>query len=132
MNIHELLQTLSDRIAGSASIKNVYGEPVTVGNRTIIPVARVTLGFGGGAGEEKGAKEGHGGGGRWSSCEPVWCARDHARGDAVHPVRRPLEDWRRDGRRASLWDDRGAVWPWRRPEARIGVTANFAAKPGSR
>jgi hypothetical protein len=33
MNIHELLQTLSDRIAGSASIKNVYGEPVTVGNR---------------------------------------------------------------------------------------------------
>src|SRR5262249_29221556 len=63
MNIHELLQTLSDRIAASASIKNVYGEPVTVGNRTVIPVARVTLGFGGGAGEEKGAKEGHGGGG---------------------------------------------------------------------
>jgi uncharacterized spore protein YtfJ len=63
MNIHELLQTLSDRIAASASIKNVYGEPVTVGNRTVIPVARVTLGFGGGAGEEKGAKESHGGGG---------------------------------------------------------------------
>src|SRR5262245_15780908 len=78
MNIHELLQTLSDRIAASAKIKNVHGEPVTVGNRTVIPVARVTLGFGGGAGEEKGAKEGHGGGGGGGvAAEALWCCGDH-------------------------------------------------------
>jgi len=63
MNIHELLQTLSDRVATRASVKNVYGEPVTVGDRTVIPVASVAFGFGGGAGEEKGVRDSHGGGG---------------------------------------------------------------------
>src|SRR5215831_17802340 len=62
MNIHELLQTLSDRVATRASVKNVYGEPVTVGDRTVIPVASVAFGFGGGAGEEKGVRDSHGGG----------------------------------------------------------------------
>jgi hypothetical protein len=35
------MQTMSDSFAGSASVKNVYGEPVTVGARTVIPMAHV-------------------------------------------------------------------------------------------
>jgi uncharacterized spore protein YtfJ len=63
MNTHEMLQSLSDKLATSASVKNVYGEPVTVGNRTIIPVACVRYGFGAGGGEKRGEQESHGGGG---------------------------------------------------------------------
>jgi uncharacterized spore protein YtfJ len=63
MHTSELLETLSERFATTASVKNVYGEPVTVGNRTVIPVACIRYGFGGGSGESRGEKEGHGGGG---------------------------------------------------------------------
>ena|SRR5712692_4602746 len=63
MNPQEFLQTISDRLANSATVKAVYGEPVAVGNRTVIPVAHICYGFGGGGGEQKGEKEGRGGGG---------------------------------------------------------------------
>jgi uncharacterized spore protein YtfJ len=61
MNVSELLQTLSDRAGATATVKNVYGEPITFGNRTVIPAARVRYGFGAGGGEERGHKEGKGG-----------------------------------------------------------------------
>jgi uncharacterized spore protein YtfJ len=35
----------------SATIKNVFGEPVQVGDKTIIPVAKLMYGFGGGSDE---------------------------------------------------------------------------------
>jgi uncharacterized spore protein YtfJ len=63
MSIHELLQTLGDRFATTASVKQIYGEPVTVGSRTVIPVARIRYGFGGGAGRKREDEEGGGGGG---------------------------------------------------------------------
>ena len=64
MNVHELIQTISDGFAGSASVKNVYGDPVTVGAKTVIPVAEVRYGFGAGGGNRKDeAGEGGGGGG---------------------------------------------------------------------
>jgi uncharacterized spore protein YtfJ len=63
MNAHELLQTMSDSFAASASVKNVYGEPVTVGNRTVIPAAQFRYGFGGGGGKKKDESDGGGGGG---------------------------------------------------------------------
>ncbi len=55
----------------SVDAHNVFGDPVTQGNRTVIPVARVTINYGFGAGsgraedEEKGPTgSGGGGGGR--------------------------------------------------------------------
>jgi uncharacterized spore protein YtfJ len=63
MNVHELLQTMSDSLAASASVKNVYGEPVTVGARTVIPMAQVRYGFGGGGGKKNESDGGGGGGG---------------------------------------------------------------------
>lgn len=58
------IQGLLEKIA--ASTKNVYGEPVTVGNRVVIPAARFRYGFGGGAGRRKSESDlpGGGGGGR--------------------------------------------------------------------
>ncbi|GAA4413956.1 spore germination protein GerW family protein [Nibrella viscosa] len=47
---HELLQTVTERMTGSASVQKVYGEPIVAGQKTIIPIARVMMGFGGGYG----------------------------------------------------------------------------------
>ena len=47
MNVKETLETLADRLQ-STSVRAVYGEPVSAEGKTIIPVARVAFGFGGG------------------------------------------------------------------------------------
>jgi uncharacterized spore protein YtfJ len=44
------LENLATRLGQSATAKNVYGEPVIAGNKTIIPVAQIIYGFGGGYG----------------------------------------------------------------------------------
>jgi uncharacterized spore protein YtfJ len=62
MNIQQLLQSLAERVSASAPVKNVYGDPATFGNRTVIPIAQVRYGFGGGGGS-KGEQESGGGGG---------------------------------------------------------------------
>ena len=68
--VQEILQSISERVASSASVKQVFGEPIERAGRTIIPVARVKYGFGGGygGGEQKGGEvnrplAGGGGGG---------------------------------------------------------------------
>lgn len=59
-----LLERLADKLGGRASVTAVYGEPVTADGVTVIPVAKVAFGFGGGAGREVGTtKSGDGGGG---------------------------------------------------------------------
>mgnify|MGYP003372851814 CR=1 FL=1 len=52
------LQDLADKIQSGASVKQVYGEPIEAGGRTLIPVARVTFGFGGGLGSSREAQKG--------------------------------------------------------------------------
>lgn len=47
----DLLQTLTERLTNGATVQKVYGEPIVAGHKTIIPVARIMLGFGGGFGE---------------------------------------------------------------------------------
>lgn len=50
-----LVERLAERLGGRASVRNVFGEPVTSGDVTVIPVARVTVGLGGGSARERGA-----------------------------------------------------------------------------
>src|SRR2546430_37498 len=45
-----LLQSLHENLAGRAQVKSVFGDPVTAGEKTIIPVAKIAYGFGAGAG----------------------------------------------------------------------------------
>jgi len=47
------LERLSSGLGQSATVKNVFGEPIQSGDRTIIPVARIAYGFGGGMGQGK-------------------------------------------------------------------------------
>src|ERR1019366_1263793 len=63
MDIQQLLQNFAERVSTSASVRNVYGDPVVVGNRTVIPVAQVGYAFGGGGGAKAESPNGGGGGG---------------------------------------------------------------------
>lgn len=46
-----LLQSLMERLTNEASVRKVYGEPIVADQKTIIPIAKVMIGFGGGYGE---------------------------------------------------------------------------------
>ena len=61
MAVHELMRDVEQTVASSASVKNIFGEPIQHNGRTVIPVARVAYGFGGGGGSGK-LPEGEGGG----------------------------------------------------------------------
>jgi uncharacterized spore protein YtfJ len=45
------IEKLASQFGQSATVKNVYGEPVKTGDKTIIPVARIAYGLGGGYGQ---------------------------------------------------------------------------------
>lgn len=73
MNPGEILKTIGDRLQASSSVKNVYGEPISKGDRTVIPMARISYGFGAGSGTHSAEQpsEGGGGGGGHVSAAPV-------------------------------------------------------------
>ncbi len=48
MNVPDALKRISERLHSSATVTNVFGEPVLAEGRTIVPVARVRYGFGAG------------------------------------------------------------------------------------
>jgi uncharacterized spore protein YtfJ len=48
-----LIENLASSLGQNASVNNVFGEPIRVGDKTIIPVARLAYGFGGGFGQGK-------------------------------------------------------------------------------
>jgi uncharacterized spore protein YtfJ len=63
-----LLQSLKESILGQASVKTIYGDPITAQGKTVIPVAKIMYGLGagagtGGVGNSSAQGEGGGGGG---------------------------------------------------------------------
>lgn len=59
MSAPEALNTLAEQLAGSANVKSVFGEPITVGEKVIIPVAKVAFGLGRASGRRsEGGQEG--------------------------------------------------------------------------
>ncbi len=72
MALQNIFKGITERLQTTASVETVYGEPIVAEGKTIIPVARVRYGFGGGFGEgnddsgsslENGGAGGSGGGG---------------------------------------------------------------------
>ena len=53
MSNENFLEKLGSQFSQSASVKNVFGEPVEAGDKTIIPVAQIAYGYGGGYGHGK-------------------------------------------------------------------------------
>jgi uncharacterized spore protein YtfJ len=67
MSSLSLLQSLQDGLSQKAGVKSVFGDPITVGDKVVLPVAKLRYGFGAGAGTggvgENNKGEGGGGGG---------------------------------------------------------------------
>jgi uncharacterized spore protein YtfJ len=51
------IEKLAAGLSQSASVKNVFGEPIQSGDKTIIPVACISYGLGGGYGQGKKPKK---------------------------------------------------------------------------
>jgi len=70
----ELISTIVEELKSMATTESVVGEPIKVDGKTIIPVIKVSMGFGGGGGEDTGSQK-HGGtgggGGGGIKIEPV-------------------------------------------------------------
>ena len=60
-----LLQSLKESVTSQASVKTLYGEPISAHEKTIIPVAKIMFAYGAGAGSGMGenSAKGEGGGG---------------------------------------------------------------------
>ncbi len=50
MSATELLQKIGESLGSTATVKSVFGEPIHTQGKTVVPVAKVAYGFGGGAG----------------------------------------------------------------------------------
>lgn len=73
MGVEETIKQIASELEKIASTKTVIGDPITAAGKTIIPVSKVTMGFGGGGGEGKKERESGygGGGGAGAKIEPV-------------------------------------------------------------
>lgn len=75
--IDQIVSRIGEQLPTHVNAGTVFGEPVTRGDRTVIPVARVSMGFGFGAGAGQapegtpGGYGGGGGGGGGAAGEPV-------------------------------------------------------------
>ncbi len=94
MKLEDIFQAIQD-LRDKASVSAVYGEPVTVGERTIIPVADIKYAFGLGYGEGRAPGEEQeesqaggegGGGGGGVAARPVAVLEITADGVTVKPV----------------------------------------------
>ena len=68
MSTLAVLQSLKESILSQASVKAIYGEPISAHGKTVIPVAKIIYGYGagagtGGVGSSSARGEGGGGGG---------------------------------------------------------------------
>jgi uncharacterized spore protein YtfJ len=99
MDIQELLQSVAERVSASASVKNVYGDPVVVGDLTVVPAARVRYAFGGGGGGAKGDTQAQNGGGGGRVCAQPCGALEITPAGARFVA---FDDWRRMGAALAL------------------------------
>lgn len=64
-NVVDILKGVVGELREIAKSETVIGEPVTIGDKTVIPVVKISVGFGagGGQGEDEKTRAGYGGGG---------------------------------------------------------------------
>lgn len=63
-NVMEVISGIVGELKQIASADSIIGDPVTIGNRTVVPIVKVSVGFGAGGGEgEQKAGTGYGAGG---------------------------------------------------------------------
>jgi len=86
MQLEEMFQSMIHQ----ANAKIVYGEPVSAGSKTILPVASICYGFGGGSGRKASQSEEGSGGGAGLAGKPVGVVEitaEHTRFIPINPNR---------------------------------------------
>jgi uncharacterized spore protein YtfJ len=68
MGIDNIASVILEKLRGIAQTETIVGKPITVDNTTLVPVSRVSVGFGFGSSAAKGEHTGSGGG---VSVEPI-------------------------------------------------------------
>jgi uncharacterized spore protein YtfJ len=64
MEITEMIEQLAEDLKSYASTSSIFGEPIEIQGATVIPVSKMSVGYGGGGGEgEEGSSGDKGGGG---------------------------------------------------------------------
>lgn len=73
MGVESTIKEIAGELEKIATTKTVVGDPITAAGKTIIPISRITMGFGAGGGEgKKDSESGYGGGGgAGAKIEPV-------------------------------------------------------------
>ena len=73
MGVEELMKEVVEQLEKMITTKTIVGEPIMVAGKTVIPISKVSFGFGSGGGEGKRGEEGGfgGGGGGGAKIEPV-------------------------------------------------------------
>jgi len=56
MGVEELMQEVVEQLEKLVTTRTIVGEPITVAGKTVIPISKVSFGFGSAGGEGKGAK----------------------------------------------------------------------------
>ncbi|MBS1715116.1 MAG: hypothetical protein JST30_12350 [Armatimonadetes bacterium] len=89
MDAPDVLSALHKDFESTADVNRVFGEPVVIGDRTLIPVARVSAGFGGGMGRKTGTDGTAGGGGGGLEARPMGAIEVTKTGTKYVPVYDP-------------------------------------------
>jgi hypothetical protein len=87
-----MLERLAERVGAKAGVRAVFGEAVRTDGLTLIPVARVRWGFGGGHGRSEAATNGPAsgsGGGGGVAADPVGYLEIGPEGASFRPIREP-------------------------------------------
>jgi uncharacterized spore protein YtfJ len=71
MDTADVLRSLGDRLGTAATVKSVYGDPIHAEGRTVVPVAKLSYGFGAGGGARREQAQEGGGGGAGLSASPA-------------------------------------------------------------
>lgn len=73
MGVEATIKEIAGELEKIATTKTVVGDPITAAGKTIIPISRISMGFGAGGGEgKKDTESGYGGGGgAGAKIEPV-------------------------------------------------------------
>ncbi|HCW75042.1 MAG TPA: sporulation protein [Candidatus Marinimicrobia bacterium] len=69
--IENLVKTVLEELRALVNTETVVGKPITAGNQTIIPVAKISVGFGAGGGKAHEKEDGGSGMGGGAQIDPV-------------------------------------------------------------
>lgn len=90
MSLDQLAKTVLEQLQNTIDSKTIVGDPITAGDTTVVPITKVSFGFGVGGRQETAGKDGSfgGGSGGGATLEPmgfIVITRDDARLIPFHP-----------------------------------------------